>query len=557
MEEEFNNATKQVEIPRQGGKKRAQTNFILNVQEFEEQQLKQLKQKQSQFYSHQNSQKTDTIENTDKKQQSQNGQNEEEKNLLENSDLVFANSQLSVKIPEFEALFAPEEQFNKEEIIQSVKERVAESIWLEQYNSVHELRQWNKFFPQKFCAEILDFVINEIMLSCENLRSTISRASLKLIREIFQLSPINSFSESSLQLMIVKIFEKANFDKHFLRKEANFAVECLEKNEASLHPEVIKNLCLLNFDKNAQLCEMACQSLSNILKQNRENLKQIKNWEVLNTLVKTLAKNLEGKRAKLKNTSKELCQFLNANLNESIFESLNSEEKKLVKSCLQEKKDNRSRNFKDFLKNNQSQLMTQKSISSNNNNTINNNINNDVQVDIVLQKSQSSNVNFTFGSQKNSDQNQQQDNQNNNTNMSNFSKLSQIQDQNKINNQNNNYNSNVCNNNNNENQYQFQVQSNKNSISSQSQFQNNQSNQLQNQNQNILPKNNINGNLDVISHKAQLGSNTLSQDSEFNSNCNIINNNKNYIYINNNNQNGNGLNQESNSKMQEDSIDII
>lgn len=37
MEEEFNNATKQVEIPRQGGKKRAQTNFILNVQEFEEQ----------------------------------------------------------------------------------------------------------------------------------------------------------------------------------------------------------------------------------------------------------------------------------------------------------------------------------------------------------------------------------------------------------------------------------------------------------------------------------------------------------------------------------------
>lgn len=63
------------------------------------------------------------------------------------------------------------------------------------------------------------------MNACENLRSTVQWTCLKLIREILAVNNTVSLSDNCVQKMVVKIFEKANFDKKFLRTEASGAIK--------------------------------------------------------------------------------------------------------------------------------------------------------------------------------------------------------------------------------------------------------------------------------------------------------------------------------------------
>lgn len=55
-----------------------------------------------------------------------------------------------------------------------------------------------------------------------------------------------------------KIFEKAISDKMFLKQEAKNAITSLEKNEEAIFESNLTGLCELCFDKNSNICELAC-----------------------------------------------------------------------------------------------------------------------------------------------------------------------------------------------------------------------------------------------------------------------------------------------------------
>lgn len=149
----------------------------------------------------------------------------EEEQLQKDSN-IFTQSQVQVQIPQFEELQPPNSSQNSEFLLQDTDQKFQSSQWNLHFDALNQLREWNKFRSQEFLTQILNpQTLSHILNASENLRSTVQWTCLKLIKEIFQVHSITAINDISVQKMTVKIYEKANCDKKFLRTEAQSGVK--------------------------------------------------------------------------------------------------------------------------------------------------------------------------------------------------------------------------------------------------------------------------------------------------------------------------------------------
>jgi hypothetical protein len=225
----------------------------------------------------------------------------------------------------------------------------AKHEWKVHFDILENLRILNKFKNQEFVKKI-PFFTPFLYQGVDSLRSNVSKNALLLIREIIQLT--NDFTV--LQELLLKILpltlEKAVSEKTFIKTEAKNALKELEKNgccDVSIYVLGEKS-----FDKNSQLCELAMQTLCEIVKNVKENLGAKLTKQGLKILFKTLAKNLEGKRASLKRMSEDAIRNISGFISKNgaledylkLEMELNENEVTLIQAALQEKKNNKTRN---------------------------------------------------------------------------------------------------------------------------------------------------------------------------------------------------------------------
>lgn len=105
------------------------------------------------------------------------------------------------------------------------------------------------------------------------------------------------------------MFLKGINDKSFIKQEALDVLKSVETCKDALCFNLISSLCEILNDKNSQIQELACMTISNLLKNNEENIKGVTK-ESLQVLSKSLALMMSAKRALLIKTSKEMWQYL-------------------------------------------------------------------------------------------------------------------------------------------------------------------------------------------------------------------------------------------------------
>jgi len=254
--------------------------------------------------------------------------------------------------------------------------------WKIQFDVIENLRILNKFHPKEVGKYLHQFPA--FLQRCiDNLRTNLSKNTLLLIKEVFMNFREVRPSEELLYFILPKVIEKGTSEKNFLKNEAKGALCALSKSGCC--DPVVKILCERTFDKNPNISELAFQTLSETVKEAKENLMGSISSGPLELLFSTIAKTINGKRAVSKRTAEELCIELRGTLPtiesdledylKSELKMVDSEAKVIVKAMENKKKMVVKNNFSSFLK----EKRLQKGMSSKEENIIeeNNQMNED------------------------------------------------------------------------------------------------------------------------------------------------------------------------------------
>jgi len=186
-------------------------------------------------------------------------------------------------------------------------------------------------------------------VSIDSLRSNLSKNALILVREIIH-KPYESVPPVELILKLLPlILDKAISDKGFIKIEAKNVLREFEKN--GCWDVTIYILGEKSCDKNANICEISMLTLLEVIKNVKENLTSKLSKNGFKIMLKTLAKNLDGKRASLKRMAEEAVRNVAGHLskNGSFEEYLKCEmelkpnEIQIIQSALQDKKNKQNK----------------------------------------------------------------------------------------------------------------------------------------------------------------------------------------------------------------------
>ena len=190
-----------------------------------------------------------------------------------------------------------------EEIFQILLTNTKDKLdWKAHFDVVESLRILNKYHNIEL-LKFLNLFIPFLYQGIDSLRSNLSKNSLLFIKELIHYSNENSPSEELISKVLPLILDKAVSDKGFIKNEAKNVIKEFEKN--GCWDVTINILGEKSFDKNPNVCELSVRTLLELVKNVKENLTQRLTKNALKIMFKTLAKNLEGKRALLKKMSEE------------------------------------------------------------------------------------------------------------------------------------------------------------------------------------------------------------------------------------------------------------
>lgn len=169
-----------------------------------------------------------------------------------------------------------------------------------------------------------------------------------LVNEIFLLNNLSALLPHHFPPILRRLFDKAINDKQFLKQEAKNAIASMEQNDEALFEHNLAGLNELCFDKNVHICELACQSLHNIVMKNKHNLTSLTDT-TFSPLIHTLSKCLQGKRAFLKKLAKEMCSEIYTLKGDAAFSSLSQHDVSLIIKAITIPKNESKPSFRDFL----------------------------------------------------------------------------------------------------------------------------------------------------------------------------------------------------------------
>ena len=194
--------------------------------------------------------------------------------------------------------------------VHDLVQRVQEDVdWTVQFDTIEGLRVLNKYYTSELRKKLSEFT-PFLHKSVESLRSNVSKNTLMLIKEVFTVyrDTKEKDSDTFLNGILPVILEKSVSEKGFLKKEARDALKALEKT--GCNNSVVRVLCDKSFDKNGTISELSFKSLAEIVQESKENLTEKISEEHMQTLFKTVAQLLDGKRAVNQRVAKGLCEQL-------------------------------------------------------------------------------------------------------------------------------------------------------------------------------------------------------------------------------------------------------
>ncbi|KAL4484562.1 hypothetical protein ABPG74_019739 [Tetrahymena malaccensis] len=237
---------------------------------------------------------------------------------------------------------------NKQKVFDIKGELGNSNNWKAQFTAIDQLRALNKFRSEDFITKVFPKTFDFVIALIDSIRSNLSKNALLLVKEIFLVNKLSALEPEAVPIILRKLFDKAISDKMFLKQEAKNAILQMEKNDEALFDCNLGGLSELCFDKNASICELACQSLHNIIIQNKHNIDKL-SVDAYNNLIATLSKCLEGKRALLKKLAKEMCQAIHQQKGDNAFSSLSQPEQQQIIQAISQPKNDSKPSFRDFL----------------------------------------------------------------------------------------------------------------------------------------------------------------------------------------------------------------
>ena len=221
--------------------------------------------------------------------------------------------------------------------------------WKAHFDVIDSLRILNKYQSSDLLRNISLF-IPFLQQGIDSLRSNVSKNSLLFVKELINRSCENPPSEELILKILPMIIDKALSDKAFIKNEAKSAIKEFEKH--GCWDVTIYILGEKSYDKNSNICELSMQTLLQVVKNTKENLAQKLTKNGLKILFRTLAKNLEGKRALMKKMSEETIKTMYGYIpkNGSTLEDylmyemeLDLPEIQLIQAALHDKKNKQSK----------------------------------------------------------------------------------------------------------------------------------------------------------------------------------------------------------------------
>lgn len=175
--------------------------------------------------------------------------------------------------------------------------------WKVHFELIEHLRTLNKFHYMELCSRLILFT--DFIIQCiDNLRSNVSKDALLFLKEVLPSYKIKELPGEFLSKITPVLVDKSISDKAFIKTEAKKVLKELETYCAD--DVTIVALSHKCFDKNVIICEIAFQTLTDLIKHLGDNLQYRLTLGGCKTLFKTILKALEGKRMIMKKCAESL-----------------------------------------------------------------------------------------------------------------------------------------------------------------------------------------------------------------------------------------------------------
>lgn len=152
------------------------------------------------------------------------------------------NVSVKVEYQSFDDLKNYEDHEDFEEINLQILNMINDELnWLNQYESLNNLRRLNKYCPLIFNS-ILQSVILQISKLTSSIRSNLSKLSIMLIKEIFISQHLSSNNFKHMKNLINSTLTQSVSMKAFIREESLAALENLSNNYYFFSTNTLHNL---------------------------------------------------------------------------------------------------------------------------------------------------------------------------------------------------------------------------------------------------------------------------------------------------------------------------
>ena len=169
--------------------------------------------------------------------------------------------------------------------------------WKVHFELLEHLRILNKFHYPELNLHLTWFT--DFIIQCiDSLRSNLSKDALLFLTEVVPQTQVKELPAEFLSKIVPLICDKAISDLTFIKSEAKIALKSIEKHCAG--DAAILALSEKSFDKNVAICELAFQSLCELVKTMNDNIQHKITLGGCKTLFRTLLRALHGKRTAMK-----------------------------------------------------------------------------------------------------------------------------------------------------------------------------------------------------------------------------------------------------------------
>ena len=175
--------------------------------------------------------------------------------------------------------------------------------WKVHFELLEHLRTLNRFHYAELNIRISYFV-EFVIRSLDSLRSNLSKDALIFLKEVIPSAEVKDLPAEFISKIIPVICDKAISDKTFIKSEAKTTLKLIEQYCAG--DVAIFALSTKSSDKNVVICELAFQSLCDLVKQMDNNLQFKITLGGCKALFHTIIKALYGKRAAMKKNAESV-----------------------------------------------------------------------------------------------------------------------------------------------------------------------------------------------------------------------------------------------------------